>query len=113
MTDAPTTPGWYPSDDGEQYWDGTGWTKKFRGAGQRASSADNSSGAEPDGPGTYFVMGIATWLGALFLLFCAVSADQELLLVLAWAVTALGSIFTLIGVIAQGVVVGLRTARRP
>lgn len=111
MTDAPTTPGWYPSDDGEQYWDGTAWTRKFRSAGHQASS-DDSNGAEPDGPGMYFVLGIATWFAALFLLFCGVSADQEFLLVLAWAATALGSIFTFIGVIAQGVVVGLRTARR-
>ncbi|GAB2448058.1 hypothetical protein GCM10027062_32050 [Nocardioides hungaricus] len=39
MTDGSTTPaGWYPSGDGERYWDGTAWTEQTRPAQPQTGS---------------------------------------------------------------------------
>lgn len=92
----PTTPGWYPSPVGNStltYWDGAGWTDRTR----------------PRGVSPLGLVVVGLLLGLLGGL--GVTADAGLIALVALVVAAIGSVVTLVGAIALGVVHGLQHAQ--
>lgn len=115
MTEKQAAAGWYPVENGERWWDGEAWTDQLRSAEGVLTSASTTSTATsslPWGPLTYIVVGVIGSIGGGVLFALGADSGDDGLVIVGWLVLMFASVFFLIGVIAKGVVVGIRASRQ-